>query len=143
MIFFVAKDLTQFLLYNALWLCAWFAIWGMRQSYIRRELSNAATVAWANMVSAWVNDDREGRNPILSLQDLTPYVGEIVPPAKPVEDELGAWFPDRHREVSPVLFEACTFVFPVEQGVGWAPWWRTPTGAWETVAPRQLEASPS
>lgn len=142
-LFFLADNLTQFLVYPALWLAAWFLIWGMRTSENRRKAQAVAAEAWANMVSAWVNDDREHRDPLLSLQDLTPYVGELLPREEPVEDELGEWFPRRYRKVSPVLFEACTFVFPVEQGVDWAPWWRTPTGAWETVAPRQLEASPS
>ncbi|HEU4540403.1 MAG TPA: hypothetical protein VFR23_04690 [Jiangellaceae bacterium] len=91
------------------------------------------------MFRAWNEDD----STINSLQDLSGIAGEVLDRAEAVEDELGPWFPGRHREVPPFLFNACTFTFPVEQGVRWEPWWRTPTGAWEGYAPRQLEASSS
>lgn len=80
--------------------------------------------------------------PLERLTDLA-LVGEVLPRRQLVADELGEWDPQEHRAEDPVLFDAMTWVFPVEQGYAWKPAWATPTGAWQAVAPRQLEVSPS
>ncbi|HEU4544518.1 MAG TPA: hypothetical protein VFR23_25550 [Jiangellaceae bacterium] len=115
-----------------------FSKWNRRrEDWLTRE--SVRDEVTHRMFAAWNDDD----STINSLQDLSGIAGEVLDRAEPVEDELGPWFPGRHREVPPFLFNACTFTFPVEQGVRWEPWWRTPTGAWEGYAPRQLEASQS
>jgi hypothetical protein len=118
--------------FGAVWLAAWFCIRSMRGNVNQRESDGVLYEAWARQVSAWNNDDTQ----LESLADLMPLAGEVLPKRQLVVDELGEWDPLEHREETPLLFHAMTYVFPVEQGCDWRPSWATPTGAWATVGAR-------
>lgn len=122
---------------GAVWL-AWLGFsWFIRRNEHTLTMESARDEVTQRMFKAWVDEDRD---PLLSLQDLTPLVGVVV---ERRVDLLGEWFPEQHDPEPALLFAQLEASWTSPVNVAWQPAWATPTGNWETVEPRQLQVSSS